>query len=158
MWLSKCIMQEASLPPEFRAVLPASPARTCSHVTEFLWWDNRKWDPTGDLSPVRNAKNGCGQKWGIPLPRLPQENLPCNSQHSLPSSVIQTQAPGSSWKPCVTTARSPSTQSLNDCLEQIICSCFSPANWTLMWTRNKLFCQNTGISGFHCYSSQGFLT
>lgn len=55
-------MEEASLPPEFPAVFPASLARRRGHVTEFLWWDHRDWDPAGDLSLDRNAENGRGQK------------------------------------------------------------------------------------------------
>lgn len=58
------------LPPDFTAVSSDSLAgggrgglRGGSHVTDWiLWWDNRDWDPSGDLNLVRNAKNGRGQK------------------------------------------------------------------------------------------------
>lgn len=56
------MMEETSLPPEFRAVFPVSLPRTCSHVVGFMSGDKRHCNPTGDLSLVRNAKNGCGQE------------------------------------------------------------------------------------------------
>lgn len=148
VWLSECIMEVAGLPPQFTAVLPASLAGMCGPVTELLWWDHGNWDPAGDLSLTRNAENGCGQKWCIPPPRKLPMQLPTFSLPRHPDI-----APEWAWKPCIkdsTLFPSPAPEWL---LGAEPPPHVSAANWTLMWTWNKLFCQNTDISGLHCFGS-----
>lgn len=152
------MMEETSLPPEFRAVFPASQPRTCSHVAGFTSGDKRHCNPTGDLSLVRNAKNGCGQEWCIPLPRLPQENLPCNSQHSPPPLPSRHRHQGDLGSHALWTASPHQMNPWKAAWNRTLCLHFSPASWTHIWIRNKLFYQNTGISGFHCYRNNSFLT
>lgn len=105
---------------------------------------------------VRNAKNGCGQKWCIPLPRLPARKPPMQFSTSS-SDILLPHHPDSGTRVTLEAMewehKSPSTQSLNGYLEQTLYPDFGPANWTFMWTRNKLFYQNTDRSGFCCYSS-----
>lgn len=138
------------------SVPPASLARGCSHVTDWiLWQDHRDWDPTGDLSLVRNAKNGHGQKWHIPLLRLPQENLPCSSQHPLPPRSPRHRRQGDLGSHALKTAQPASDQSLKDCGQQNPPPL--PALPIGLYVNNNsnkaLFSQNTAISGFYYYSS-----
>lgn len=120
MWLSKRTVAKASLCYLLISQLsPQTPwlvggREGGSHVTDWiLWWDNRDWDPSGDLNLVRNAKNGRGQKWYIPLPRLPQENFPCSSQHSLPPLSPRHRRQGDLGSRVLKTSQPASHRSLN---------------------------------------------
>lgn len=86
-------MKEASSPPEFTGVRPASLPSRYGYVTEFSWEDNGNWNPTGYLSLVRNAESGCGQHGAFHSQDHPQENLRGNSQHS-PAFCHPDTAPG----------------------------------------------------------------